>query len=129
MSAGIVIGIGVTVALVKSEESDEIRQGFISDSKLSGDELVKIVKEHVRPGISHKSTLVAGEEGVFVADCSGGYPPYQFQWDFGDGTPTSSLQNVTHSFTSAGDYEVKLTARDSKGTLGAISIVQIVVAP
>ena len=129
MSAGIVTGIGVTVALVKSEESDEIRQGFISDSKLSGDELVKIVKEHVRPGISHKSTLVAGEEGVFVADCSGGYPPYQFQWDFGDGTPTSSLQNVTHSYTSAGEYEVKLTARDSKGTLGAISIVQIVVAP
>ena len=129
MSAGIVIGIGGTIALVKSEESDEIRQGFISDSKLSGDELVKIVKEHVRPGISHKSTLVAGEQGVFVADGSGGYPPYQFQWDFGDGTSTSSLQNVTHSFTSAGDYEVKLTARDSKGTLGVISILQIVVAP
>ena len=129
MSVGIVVGIGVTIALIKSEESGEIQQGLIGDSQVSNDELLRIAKEHVRPGISHKITLVAGEEGVFVADGSGGYRPYQFQWDFGDGSPTLSLQNVTHSYASAGVYEVKLTAIDSKGTQGVISVMQSVVAP
>ena len=128
MSVGVVVGIGVTFALIKSEESDAIEQGLISDSKVSNEQLLKTVKEHVRPGISHKSTLAEGEEGTFFADASGGYPPYQFQWDFGDGSPTSSLQNVTHSYASAGEYNVQLTAIDSKGNHGVISVVQSVVA-
>jgi uncharacterized membrane protein len=129
MSVGIVVGIGVTFALMKSEVSDEIEQDLIGDSKVANDELLKIAKEHVRPGISHKNNLAIGEEGLFVADGSGGYPPYQFQWDFGDGSPASSLQNATHSYASAGEYEVQLTATDSKGKQGVISVTQTVSAP
>ena len=128
-SVGIVVGIGVTVALIKSEESDEIQQGLVSDQRIPNSESLKIVQEQVRPGISHKSTLLVGQEGVFVASVSGGYPPYQFQWDFGDGSPTSSIWNATHSYASAGAYKVQLTCIDSKGKQGVISVMQSVVAP
>jgi PKD repeat protein len=36
----------------------------------------------------------------------------EYTWDFGDGN-TSNLENPTHAFTSVGNYEVTLTARDS----------------
>jgi len=126
---GIAVGIGVTTILIKAEVSSEIDQDRISDSKLSNDLLLKSVKEHVRPAINHKSTLVVGEVGIFSADASGGHRPYHFEWDFGDGSPTSTLQNVTHPFSSAGEYKVQLTGIDSVGTHGVISVIQTVVTP
>lgn len=36
-------------------------------------------------------------------------------WDFNDGTPTSSLNSVTHTFTLAGTYTVTLTVRTAAG--------------
>lgn len=37
----------------------------------------------------------------------------QFEWDFGDGSATSNLENPTHVYTSAGTYQVTLTASNS----------------
>ncbi len=37
----------------------------------------------------------------------------QFEWDFGDGTPTSNLESPTHVFTGAGTYQVTLTASNT----------------
>jgi PKD repeat protein len=126
---GILVGVGITFALIKSEVSNEIDQELIGDSKVSNDVLLQTAKAHVRPAIYHKSTLAVGEEGTFSADASGGYPPYSFEWDFGDGSASTTLQNVTHTFTSAGEYKVQLTGIDSKGTHGVISVMQSVVAP
>ncbi len=36
-------------------------------------------------------------------------------WNFDDGTPTSSLQNPTHTFPSAGSYDVSLIATNQYG--------------
>lgn len=38
-----------------------------------------------------------------------------WQWDFGDGT-TSTERNPTHSYTTAGDYTVKLTVTGPEGS-------------
>lgn len=38
---------------------------------------------------------------------------HQYQWDFDDGTPTSSLENPTHTYTSTGSYDVVLTVTDT----------------
>ncbi|MEN8247711.1 MAG: PKD domain-containing protein [Bacteroidota bacterium] len=38
-----------------------------------------------------------------------------WNWDFGDGIGTSSLQNDTYTYASAGDYPVKLTVTDANG--------------
>jgi PKD repeat protein len=37
-------------------------------------------------------------------------------WNFGDGTPTSTLQNPTHSYTTPGTYNVSLTATNDGGS-------------
>ena len=38
-------------------------------------------------------------------------------WDFGDGPPTSTLQNPTHVYAAAGVYNVRLTVTNSKGCI------------
>ncbi|MCG7858894.1 PKD domain-containing protein, partial [Flavihumibacter sediminis] len=44
---------------------------------------------------------------------TGGTTPYTYSWNFGDGSPTSSLPNPTHTYSSAGNYTVTLTAYDA----------------
>ncbi len=51
---------------------------------------------------------------AFTATASGGTPPYQYSWDFGDGG-TSTAQAPTHTYASDGDYPVSLAASDSAG--------------
>lgn len=47
----------------------------------------------------------------FTLSVSGGSESYNYQWDFGDGN-ISTEQNPSHSFLSAGEYTVRLTATD-----------------
>jgi len=48
----------------------------------------------------------------FDANFTGSSAP-QHYWDFGDGTPTSSVANPTHTFTTIGTYNVIYVAIDS----------------
>lgn len=41
---------------------------------------------------------------------------FLYQWDFGDGSPLVSGQNVTHTYKVPGSYRVKLTAAGRGGT-------------
>ncbi|QKG51866.1 PKD domain-containing protein [Hymenobacter sp. BRD67] len=52
---------------------------------------------------------------------------FLYQWDFGDGSPLVSGQNVTHVYKLPGTYRVKLTAAGRGGT--GISPQQPVVIP
>jgi len=46
--------------------------------------------------------------------------PTKWSWDFGDSTPVATIQNATHTYTTAGNYTVKLTATNSAGSNTAI---------
>ena len=48
----------------------------------------------------------------FDANFTGSSSP-QHYWNFGDGTPTSSVANPTHTFTTLGNYTVMYVAIDS----------------
>ncbi len=50
----------------------------------------------------------------FNGSASKGYPPYSYEWDFGDGN-TSDEQNPTYTYTDAGNYTVTLTVIDDSG--------------
>ena len=54
------------------------------------------------------------EEIQFYGNATGGLPPYEWHWDFGDGS-TSNEQNPKHSYSKAGNYIAKLTVTDSEG--------------
>jgi len=49
----------------------------------------------------------------FSGFASGGYPPYSWLWDFGDGN-TSSEQNPIHAYINEGEFTVELTVIDQK---------------
>jgi PKD repeat protein len=44
------------------------------------------------------------------------FNPTSWSWNFGDGTPNSSMQNPTHTFNSPGLYNVTLTASNANGS-------------
>ena len=39
----------------------------------------------------------------------------RYEWDFGDGTPTSTRPNPAHTYAAAGTYTAKLTVTYADG--------------
>jgi PKD repeat protein len=62
---------------------------------------------------SEWSFSVSGKMLFFVADSSLNKSSAKYRWTFGDGTSTYPYKKGTHSFASAGTYEVCLTVVDS----------------
>jgi hypothetical protein len=54
------------------------------------------------------------EEIKFTSEVIGGFAPYNYSWDFGDGK-TSTEASPSHSFKEAGIYSVSLKVTDDKG--------------
>jgi PKD repeat protein len=65
----------------------------------------------------------------FTGTATGGTPNYSYSWDFGDGT-TSTTQNPSHTYSTAGTYTAKLTVSDSASPANtASSTVTITASP
>jgi len=50
----------------------------------------------------------------FNAQIGGGFSPYSYEWDFGDGN-TSTSSDPRHAYKSDGTYTVSLTVTDDRG--------------
>ena len=50
----------------------------------------------------------------FLGDATGGVEPYNWSWDFGDGT-ISYEQSPVHNYSTEGVYTVNLTITDNDG--------------
>ena len=58
------------------------------------------------------TTIVVGETVNFYGSATGGATPYSWNWNFG-GDGTSTQQNPTHTFNTAGTYNCILTVTDA----------------
>jgi len=77
------------------------------------------------------STPCFGTQTTFN-DQSIAYAPaiISWDWDFGDGTPHSSVQNPSHNYAAAGTYNVTLIVTNSNGCVNStIKPVQVVLPP
>ena len=63
---------------------------------------------------AHRSRVKEREQVVFYSEIAGGFPPYSYEWDFGDGT-TSTGENPPHTYKTDGSYTVFLTVTDDRG--------------
>ncbi len=52
-----------------------------------------------------------------------GEPSYTFSWNFGDGSPESTLQNPSHAYTTSGTYTATCTVTDSQNQIDSDSVV------
>ncbi len=81
--------------------------------RLSEAELVlKFVADKIRPNVD--------ETIRFTAEVSGGFAPYSYLWDFGDGE-TSVEKLPSHSYKKAGPYSITLKVTDDKGYANSLS--------
>lgn len=79
------------------------------------------------PSFTADTTLGQAPLTVTFADTSttSGGPITAWSWDFGDGTPVSSAQNPTHTYTAPGSFTVTLTVTEG-GTPYAVSTPRFV---
>ncbi|HLY77309.1 MAG TPA: PKD domain-containing protein [Thermoplasmata archaeon] len=59
----------------------------------------------------------------FLGNASGGVPPYQFSWTFGDGSPPSTVQDPSHVFTRGYEWNVTLNVTDAGRTEVSASVL------
>ncbi len=57
-----------------------------------------------------------GARVYFNSEISGGFSPYSYEWDFGDGE-TSTDGNPSHSYNDDGTYTVSLRVTDDRGNV------------
>ncbi len=83
---------------------------------------------------TNTSAICVNNEVFFQNNSTGAS---NYQWDFGDGTPHSSLANPSHTYLTPGNYTVVLTATGACGTnvsthtitVGALPSPSIAIAP
>lgn len=74
-------------------------------------------------GFISSSPDLVGETTVFTNTSSG--TDLTYEWDFGDGSPTSSEANPTHAYAAADTYTVTLTVSNDLGSDTAVGLVEI----
>ena len=52
---------------------------------------------------------------AFAGTASGGVPPYQYTWVYGDGAPPSRAPDPLHTYNTTGSFPVEMTVEDTQG--------------
>lgn len=85
--------------------------------RTSATSLIEIHLEQAKLDVSFtasRNRVKEGEEIEFDRRIAGGFAPYSFEWDFGDGN-TSTSEYPAHSYKDVGSYTVTLVVTDDRG--------------
>ena len=72
---------------------------------------------------------LAGQSIDFDGAVSSGTAPFTYTWDFGDGSPLSTGDPITHSYAVAGTYPVTLTVTNPYGSASYAASVVVSAVP
>ena len=96
-------------------ESIKGRMQYLEES--SATSLIRVSLEQSKLAVEFFADTRSVKEGEtirFTSEISGGFSPYTYTWDFGDGN-TSTEANPRHSYKSDGDYTITLKVTDDRG--------------
>ena len=90
-----------------------------------------VLPPYVYAGFTFVSTPSCGSTSVMFTDTSGGNNSAWWKWNFGDGSPVSTLQNPIHIYTIPGNYSVTLVAGNAVLSDTAIrsNIITVYIVP
>jgi len=84
------------------------------------DTITKSVPVNAAPNPNFGFTTVCLGQATSFTDLTSGTPT-GWEWDFGDGSLHSTLQNPTHTYAAPGTYSVKLIVRVGTGCVDSIT--------
>ena len=85
--------------------------------RTSATSLIEIALEQSKLSVefnAHKTRVKEREQIWFSGEIAGGFAPYSYQWDLGDGT-TSTDESLWHAYSDNEVYTVSLTVTDDRG--------------
>ncbi len=96
--------------------------------KTSAMSLIEVSLEQSRLDVTFNASgrfIKSGQSVRFNPSIAGGFAPYSYQWDFGDGK-TSNEDYPVHIYRAAGEYTVTLTVTDDRGNTVAETMADYV---
>ena len=84
--------------------------------RTSATSLITVRLEQSQLGVKFTASTARVKEGEkvqFYSEIAGGFAPYSYEWDFGDGS-TSTEEMPTHTYKTDGSYTVSLTVTDDR---------------
>ncbi|MBN1189800.1 MAG: DUF4349 domain-containing protein [Dehalococcoidales bacterium] len=104
-------------------EIEQVKGRMLYLERTSSTSLIQVRLEEAVLAIkftADKTSVDINEDIRFTPEVAGGFPPYSYQWDFGDGT-TSNEVSPSHSYKDPGVYFVSLKVSDDKGYSNTLS--------
>jgi PKD repeat protein len=99
------------------EQIEQIKGQMQYLEQTSSTSLITVNLEQAKLQVKFTAGRVNADTGdgvQFIPDVVGGFAPYSYLWDFGDGK-TSTEANPRHKYDKAGSYTIKLTVTDDRG--------------
>lgn len=96
-------------------EQTKARMQYLEQT--SATSLIEIYLEQSKLDVNfhaQRTRVKVREELWFYGEIAGGFPPYSYEWDFGDGN-TSTEESPAYSYKTDGIYTVSLTVTDDRG--------------
>lgn len=107
----------------KRAEIDQLKGSVQNLERTSTNSLIEVNLQQSRVNasiITNTTSVRVGDTVEFSSQPLGGFPPYTYEWDFGDGT-TDTGSAVNHQYNTIGKYNVTLKVTDSRGNTHAES--------
>jgi molybdopterin converting factor small subunit len=112
--------LAVQKELVSTREQIEVTKGRMQYLEQSSDlALFTVTLEQSKLVVDFYAdtrTINAGSSVQFFPNITGGFSPYSYEWDFGDGE-TSLESSPAHAYSSDGTYTVTLKVTDDEGNI------------
>ncbi|MCI4340403.1 MAG: PKD domain-containing protein, partial [Thermoplasmata archaeon] len=103
--------------------------GATDSGDFNGTSAPLVLRVHWDPSATANASAYAGEAPVpinFTANLTGGTPPFQYAWTFGDGG-TDTATAPTHNYTTGGTFHAAVVVTDARGFTATALVAPIAI--